>query len=168
VPATIKRSSRLVLFLLVLSCIIGCDRATKKIATDTLSDSPPVSFLGDTVRLQYCQNPGAFMSLGDSLPAHWRFWLLTAATSVVVLGVAFLLITRWRMDLLPFIALSLVLAGGLGNLIDRWLQNGLVTDFLNVGVGPIRTAVFNVADVAICLAVVIFFCWFKKPQRAAA
>jgi len=42
-----------------------------------------------------------------------------------------------------------LLAGGIGNLIDRLFHNGLVIDFLNVGIGPIRTGIFNVADMAI-------------------
>ena len=42
-------------------------------------------------------------------------------------------------------ALSLMAAGGVGNLIDRWTA-GHSTDFLNLGIGPIRTGIFNVAD----------------------
>jgi signal peptidase II len=41
------------------------------------------------------------------------------------------------------------LGGGIGNLIDRVVHNGLVTDFINVGMGPLRTGIFNVADVAV-------------------
>jgi signal peptidase II len=49
---------------------------------------------------------------------------------------------------LPTLGLVLFVAGGASNLIDRILQ-GRVVDFLNVGVGTLRTGVFNVADVAI-------------------
>ena len=45
--------------------------------------------------------------------------------------------------------LVLILAGGIGNLIDRVSHQGLVTDFINLGIGPIRTGVFNVADIAV-------------------
>jgi signal peptidase II len=47
------------------------------------------------------------------------------------------------------LAVVLLLAGGIGNLIDRLFHGGLVIDFLNVGIGPLRTGIFNVADVAI-------------------
>jgi signal peptidase II len=46
------------------------------------------------------------------------------------------------------------LAGGLSNLIDR-ITLGSVIDFMNVGVGPVRTGIFNVADVAIMAGVAI-------------
>jgi signal peptidase II len=49
------------------------------------------------------------------------------------------------------IAFSLIAGGGVGNLIDRILYAGGVTDFLNLGIGPVRTGVFNVADIAIML-----------------
>jgi signal peptidase II len=45
--------------------------------------------------------------------------------------------------------LALVCAGGLSNLIDRIAYGGRVVDFLNVGMGPLRTGIFNVADMAI-------------------
>ena len=51
------------------------------------------------------------------------------------------------------VALALILAGGIGNLIDRISNNGLVTDFINVGIGPLRTGVFNVADMAVLFGV---------------
>jgi hypothetical protein len=47
------------------------------------------------------------------------------------------------------LAIVLLLAGGIGNLIDRMFHDGLVIDFLNVGIGPVRTGIFNVADMAI-------------------
>ena len=51
-----------------------------------------------------------------------------------------------------------ILAGGIGNLIDRILNNGLVTDFINVGIGPLRTGIFNVADIAFtCGAIAAVF-----------
>lgn len=61
---------------------------------------------------------------------------------------AFLLLKR-RLPRSEFLGLSLILGGGLGNLIDRLLRDGHVTDFLNVGFGSLRTGIFNVADAAI-------------------
>jgi signal peptidase II len=53
------------------------------------------------------------------------------------------------------VATSLLVAGGLGNLVDRITRQGAVTDFLNIGVGQVRTGVFNVADLAIVLGVAL-------------
>jgi len=64
---------------------------------------------------------------------------------------------------LRFVALVLVLAGGVGNQLDRVLQAGLVTDSINLGVGPLRTGIFNVADVAIaCSAIGLIASWRGK------
>ena len=62
-----------------------------------------------------------------------------------------MLVAKWNMPLANFVALVLVLAGGIGNVIDRVLHNGLVTDFLNLGIGPVRTGIFNVADMVLVI-----------------
>ena len=50
----------------------------------------------------------------------------------------------------------MIIGGGAGNLIDRIQYDGVVIDFLNVGVGPVRTGVFNVADVAVIAGVLLY------------
>jgi signal peptidase II len=57
---------------------------------------------------------------------------------------------------IQILALSLICAGGVGNLIDRWTL-GYSTDFLNLGIGPIRTGIFNVADVALMAGCFLIF-----------
>ncbi len=154
----------LLMFFLLVGCI-GCDQGTKAIATQTLSGRAPMSFLGDTVRLQYARNPGAFLGLGADLPPAWRFGIFTAANALLLLG---LLVYLWRRKDLPmvsFVALGLVVAGGLGNLIDRFGGDGRVVDFINLGIGrSLRTGIFNVADVAIMAgAVLLLFAERKRP-----
>jgi signal peptidase II len=53
------------------------------------------------------------------------------------------------------IACSLICGGGIGNLIDRVARSGYVVDFLNCGIGRLRTGIFNAADFAITLGVVM-------------
>jgi lipoprotein signal peptidase len=64
------------------------------------------------------------------------------------------------------LAVSLFVAGGIGNLMDRIFHGGSVADFLNVGVGPLRTGIFNIADVAIMggVLVLIFFVCCKQKR----
>jgi lipoprotein signal peptidase len=69
-------------------------------------------------------------------------------------AVAFLAVRR-RSNALARLGLTLFLAGGASNWIDR-IVRGSVVDFLNVGIGPVRTVIFNVADVAIMLGACIF------------
>jgi len=65
-----------------------------------------------------------------------------------------LVLLRDRRPRLAPLGLALVFAGGASNLVDR-IVRGSAVDFLNVGVGPLRTGIFNVADVAITLGVVL-------------
>ena len=69
---------------------------------------------------------------------------------------------RWRGW--PAIGLALFVAGGASNWIDRVVR-GSVVDFLNVGIGPLRTGVFNVADMAIMLGAVIVFVGFRHATE---
>ena len=153
----VTKRARLLLALLLVMAGVGCDQATKQIAAQQLRGTPPISFMQDLVRLHYAENQGAFLGLGNSLSPEVRFWLLTVATAVLLMGLAVFLIVQWNMPRLSFIALSCVLAGGLGNMIDRLVHDGRVIDFLNLGLGSLRTGIFNIADVAITGGVVLLW-----------
>ena len=131
---------------LLLGCV-GCDQATKLVARAHLSDGPSIEFLHDTVRLTYAENPGAFLGLGASLSRPARTLILQVGVSVLTLGLVLSAALWPRLTKPQVIALTLLGASGLGNLIDRILYDGRVTDFLNLGVGELRTGIFNVADV---------------------
>jgi signal peptidase II len=161
-----KKYLQLFLVLLVLLCCIGCDQAVKAIAKGALALAPPVLLLNGAVRLQYAENPGAFLSLGAELPAGARFFLgvvLVGATQLALL--AFLLRAR-TLSTWQRIGFSLFLAGGLGNWIDRLLNEGRVIDFVSVGLGGLHTGIFNVADVAITAGILMVL--MARGERPAA
>lgn len=140
---------RMLLIAVILLSCVGCDQVTKTISKDHLLQARPTSYLGDTFRLHYMENKGAFLSLGSTLSAGVRFWLLIVLAGIAVAGMlVFVLINRSLRPLLVA-GLSFIIGGGIGNLIDRAIHNGAVIDFMNIGVGSLRTGVFNVADVAI-------------------
>lgn len=130
---------------------IGCDQVSKRVATTHLMGAPPQSFLGDTVRLVYAENAGAFLSLGADFPAWARTVLFTVGTGLILVACT---VSALRKDWvgLPQMGLALVMGGGVSNLADR-VRQGAVVDFLNVGIGSLRTGVFNVADLAIMAGV---------------
>ena len=157
-----KTAWRIAVMVAVLSTI-GCDRATKHAATTMLAGAPSRSYLADTVRLVYVENAGGFLSLGAGLPSAVRTGLFTAGTGLLLCMLVVLAIRR-RWDRLPTLGLALFVAGGASNWIDR-VTRGSVVDFLSVGVGPVRTGVFNVADVAIMLgAGVVVLATFSKRR----
>ena len=140
--------------LLVIVATIGCDRVTKHVATETLSGRPTQSYLSDTVRLGYAQNTGGFLGLGDNLPLRARTAVFTIGTGLVLVALV-VVAFRVRLSRWHGVGLALFVAGGTSNWLDR-AMNGSVVDFLNIGVGWLRTGVFNVADVAIMLGAGIF------------
>ncbi|MFV0443729.1 MAG: signal peptidase II [Planctomycetaceae bacterium] len=118
----------------------------------------PLSYLNGMFRIQYAENPGAFLSLFGGLDQAFRFWLFQIVNGAMLLGVTGLLLSgRWPPDLWQWSALALILAGGIGNLIDRVRFENHVIDFLIVSsgaaqvpfFGEIRTGIFNIADIAI-------------------
>jgi signal peptidase II len=147
--------SRLVVLLSLIVCSVGCDQATKAIANAAIGSGPALSYFGDTVRLTYAENPGGFLSLGANLPPVLRGVLFGIIPAVVVVGLMVPLVRSHSLSRAEGIALALIVSGALGNLIDR-LALGAVRDFLNVGIGPVRTGIFNVADVAVTTGVAIF------------
>jgi len=150
-----KFAPRLALLIAVAFTCISCDQVTKTIAKAELKGQPPQSYLGDSVRLTYAENPGAFLSVGSDLPESVRSWLLSGLSALLVLGMSVAVLRGSAMSRSQVLGMALVAAGGAGNLIDR-LAYGSVRDFLNLGVGPLRTGIFNGADVAITVGVVMF------------
>jgi signal peptidase II len=143
-----------VLVMVAIAATIGCDRITKHAARTMLAGQPDHSYLADTVRLGYVENSGGFLSLPASWPSAVRTMFFTVSTGVVLLTLAVLAI-RQRRDKWSRLGFALFLAGGLSNWVDR-IARGSVVDFLNIGVGPVRTGVFNVADAAIMLGLAVF------------
>ena len=154
------------LALLILCSCIGCDQATKRIATERLKGAPARSYAADTIRLQYALNPGGFLSVGSTIPGTLRTALFIGLNLCLSFALGIFLLLRPRMPTILFIATVFVLAGGIGNLIDRVWNFGLVIDFLNVGIGPIRTGIFNVADLAVTFgAVAMLVCLELDNKR---
>jgi signal peptidase II len=156
-----NRRYRAALILAVLSVSAGCDQATKQIAERTLAGEPGYSFLGGTFRLQYAENHGAMLSLGNSLPTAAREAVFIGGVGLflfVLLGYA--LFTR-HLTRAQAVGYALVTSGGLSNWMDRVLRDGAVIDFMNVGAGSLRTGIFNVADIAIFAGVGVLLAFQK-------
>ena len=153
---------RLLLLCLLLTATAGCDRVTKHLALTTLAGHPEQSFLGDTIRFEYHENPGAFLSFGATWRPETQRVVFQLANAVFLAGIAVVALRSWSR--LAACGLMLIFAGGVSNLIDR-VTVGRVIDFLNVGIGPLRTGIFNVADVAIMAGIALLV--FELHTRRA-
>lgn len=150
-----KMLKRGVLVFLVLLFCVSCDQYTKGIASQHLMYSPVLSYGFDTLRLQYAENTGAFLSLGAELPGQARFWIFTVLATALLLAMCVYVFLSQQMTALMVVSISMMIGGGLSNLIDRIFNNGAVVDFINLGIGDIRTGIFNIADMVVLLGVVL-------------
>ncbi len=157
-----KFAKRLMIIILVSLACAGCDQGTKLLASSYLPKYEMASYFGDIVRVGYIENTGVFLSLGDSLPENIRFLLFTILVGSFLMGLLIYLVYGSHHNLNTVVGLSLILSGGASNLYDRVVNEGAVIDFLNIGVGAVRTGIFNVADMAIMLGGVLLFIAHSK------
>jgi signal peptidase II len=155
-------------FVLLMAMVttIGCDRVTKHAAATALSGGPSRSFLADTFRLEYVENPGAFLNLGADWPVPVRTAVFGLGNGLLLIALAVAAIW-WRWPRPALLGVALFVAGGASNLLDR-ITYGRVIDFMNVGFGPLRTGVFNVADMAIMLGAGILVIEAYRSEKHAA
>ena len=160
---------RTCLMLMVLLSCVGCDQATKQLVRIHVPESVSYSLWGDFIRLQHTQNHGAFLSLGASFSESARFAMFVVAAAVALAGMVIYLVRKPGVTAFDIVAVSLVAGGGAGNLIDRIIFHGGVTDFLNLGIGGLRTGIFNIADVAIMIGVgMLFYRSLRTAGRSRA
>lgn len=139
---------RMLWFSAVLLWSAGCDHATKHIARSLLDDRA-ISLASDLVRFQLTLNPGGFLSLGARLPDSLRSLFFLGAVPVTLAVLCAIVLRGGAPSRRALVGLGLVAGGGLANWLDRFLHAGAVTDFVSIGIGPLRTGIFNVADVAV-------------------
>jgi signal peptidase II len=130
-----------------LVLVLLADYTTKKLADAYLRpERVPHDMVGSVVRLTLAHNPRAAMGL--------HLGPYTGIVIPVIVLLAILLLARLYRTTplnarLRAAALGLVIGGALGNLGDRLVSRGGVTDFIDIGVGDWRFYTFNVADVAV-------------------
>ena len=135
--------------------MVALDQATKELALRELADGP-VELIDGVLSLRLTFNPGGAFGLLPGLPG---FFLIA---TVVVIG-AILLWARGLEDGRWALPLGLILGGGVGNLCDRLFREfeGRVVDFVDLSFWP----VFNVADAAITVGVVMVLIFGARLQR---
>jgi signal peptidase II len=153
-------------FLLVALLTAGCDHAVKHAAREALGGGEMHAYLGELVRFQLVHNDGGFLSFGARLGPTFRrlFFLVAAPLGVTAMALAaFGSAARSRRALA---GLALLCGGGFANWLDRLLNDGAVTDFVSLGVGPLRTGIFNLADVAILAGAALLLLPLRRGKGA--
>jgi len=160
-----NRAQGFVFATLIATCV-GCDHATKQVARSVLGEAGPLSVAVGLVKLELVLNPGAFLSLGAGLSPEVRHILLLI-TAPLLLGLLSLILLRsGALDRRQVAGIALFTGGGLANWLDRMLHDGAVTDFVSLGVGSLRTGIFNLADVVIVLGFLMLLISAPRGQPA--
>jgi signal peptidase II len=161
-----RRRSNAALFWPLLALVALLDVATKAIAVRALvPQRVPREVLGNVVRWTLVYNPGAAFGLHLGPQSRWIFTALTIVALVILgrLYRATLVGDRPRV-----LALALVCAGALGNLLDRLRTDLGVVDFIDIGFGDARWPTFNVADMAVSTGAVLLAWVLWQEDRAMA
>ncbi len=129
--------------------VVVLDQATKLLTKKYMLLGHSEKILGDFVRYTYIQNTG--MAFGIHIGNRLVFTIFSLLASLVILGYLF----KARGDRpMVRVSLALILGGAIGNLIDR-IFSGAVVDFIDVGIGSLRWPVFNVADSAVSIGMIL-------------
>lgn len=144
--------------------LIGIDQLTKWLAVKFIMPEGTVNLISindkEWLNLTYQQNTGAAFSILKD-----KQLFLIILTSIVILGVIILMLTK-RIKKTSYIwCFSLIISGGIGNLIDR-IANGYVVDFIDVRI--IKFAVFNFADIcAVTGTILLVFFYILEEVKSS-
>lgn len=146
--------------------LLSLDQLSKLWAIASLQGHPPTVYL-KILTLTYAENTGGWGSLGADWPPFARRMMLIAAPAIVLVWMGYYLAKNEEFDWTKWSGYVCVIAGGVGNLIDRFRLDHVV-DFLYIGYGPIGTNIFNIADMAILAGFsLVLYGSYRQPVVAA-
>ena len=141
--------------------VATADQVTKALISSSMYLHESIRLAGDFLRLTYARNSGIAFGLSPHFLNGSLLLAITVVGSVLILG---FLLTQRRLGVVKSTMVGLILGGAIGNLIDR-ITMGEVVDFLDVGIGSTRWPVFNVADSAVVVGVVLYILADKKHHQ---
>ncbi len=157
---TVARKARIFWPIVLLLLLADC--STKDLAVTHLVPWVPEQVVGDVFRFTLAYNPRAAMSI--SFGENSRLIIsMIALIEIAILG--YLYRQSDNRETLKVVALGLVIAGALGNLVDRIRSPRGVVDFIDVGVGSLRFWTFNVADIGVSIGAILLAWQLSKAEH---
>ena len=133
---------------------VGLDQLTKYLVVSNMALHESIDIIPGVFRFTYIQNDGAAFGSLDN--ARWVFMILS---TVAIIGILAYMFWKKPQNKLMLAALTLIVSGGIGNMIDR-IALGYVIDFLDFCAFPkIWMWVFNVADSFVCIGAGLLILW---------
>jgi len=150
----------LILAAIFIVAVIALDQLSKYWAVVRLAPRVTIPIIEDVFHLTYAENRGAaFSMMWDSR------WFLIIVTSLAMLFVIVAVWKKWIDGAIARWGSYCIIAGGIGNLIDR-VVNGYVVDMFDFRL--INFAIFNIADIFICTGGGLFILYLLLEMRAAS
>ena len=140
----------------IVLLLIGLDQLIKNYVVQQIPLGEVRSWIPNLVSLTYLQNRGAAFSMLQD-----QQWLFAVITLVVMVGAIWYLHKHMEDSLWLVFGLILIIAGGLGNFIDRMSQ-GFVVDMFHLDF--INFAIFNVADSYLTVGVIVLLIAMLKEE----
>ena len=140
----------------VIAILIVLDQLVKAYVVQNIALGEIKSWIPNFVSLTYLQNRGAAFSILQD-----QQWLFAIITLVVMVGAIWYLHKHMEDSLWMVLGLTLIIAGGLGNFIDR-ISQGFVVDMFHLDF--INFAIFNVADSYLTVGVIILLIAMLKEE----
>ena len=143
----------------IIATIVGVavllfDQLTKYLVINNMAiGDKPIEVIKGFINFHYITNSGAAFGT-----LQGKTWLLIGITFFLMLVCVGMLIKKTYRSPLMYWALMLVLAGGLGNMIDRIFRGGQVVDFIETAF--MNFPIFNVADISVCVGAGLVFIYF--------
>jgi signal peptidase II len=151
----LERKNHIIMVLGIFLVNYFLDRITKIIAVNYLKGKESINVFFDFFILKYAENIGAFLSLGTKWNIYVKYFVLLIVPIIIcIIGLIYLMVKETKKY--RIIIGSCIIGGGIGNLVDRLFNNFTVIDFMNFGIGNIRTGILNVADLSVTFGVIIF------------
>ena len=139
----------LILQLLAVTALVSLDQLSKLWAIKSLQPVGKIAIIEDVFNLRYVENTGAAFSM-----LQGKTLILIAVPIIASIGMIYLLCSKTVKSKIGSWGITLILAGALGNLVDR-IFRGAVVDMFDFTL--INFPVFNVADICVTIGAVLFF-----------
>jgi len=149
-------------FFLISSIVVFLDQISKIFIKQYWIDNnlhyTSINIFGNYLRFVFIENPGIAFGI-DTSKYHIYITIITVLAVIVLIYYLYALIIENSYECLSW---SFILGGAIGNCIDRVMvlipnsQYRGVVDFIDMGIGPYRWYVFNIADAAITIGLIIY------------
>ena len=149
-------------FFLISSIVVFLDQISKIFIKQYWIDNnlhyTSINIFGNYLRFVFIENPGIAFGI-DTSKYHIYITIITVLAVIILIYYLYALIIENSYECLSW---SFILGGAIGNCIDRVMvlipdsQYRGVVDFIDMGIGPYRWYVFNIADAAITIGLIIY------------